>query len=312
MSVMDKVLPEDTGKTKIGSTQQHIPIKAIHDDVVILKDGSVAIILQTTAVNFDLLSENEQLAIISSFAALLNSLSFSIQIVIRSKRLDISKYLDNIKKIEEAQTNPLLKQMTRRYRIFVETLTSENEVLDKQFFVIIPVSYLEIGIVNNIEHDFLKALTLLIPRRDNIIKMLARIGLKSTQLTDDKLVRLFYDIYNESALEQDIRAFVDKTVTLKAPVTPPNHSTKPPLAVKPTAQAEESAKIDKPIKAEESKPPDRSKMPPPQFDDLYLTAREARGNDDLTSYHAPFNNSPHEASSHRPSTPFVVEELEDN
>src|SRR5258708_71593 len=238
MNLFSKSAPEDPKGPKIGSTQQHIPIKAIHDDVVIMKDGSIAVILQTTAVNFDLLSENEQLAIISSFAALINSLSFSIQIVIRSKRPDISKYLENIFKIEQAQTNPLLKQMTKRYRIFVETLTSENEVLDKQFFVVIPVSYLEIGMVNNIEENFQKAITLILPRRDNVIKMLARIGLKANQLTDDKLVRLFYDIYNESSVEKDIRAFIDQTVALKAPTVAPVETGNPPAAVKPPQKAE--------------------------------------------------------------------------
>ncbi len=73
------------------STQTHLPIKNIKQDLVILQDGSVALILQTSAVNFGLLSENEQLSIILAFAGFLNSLSFMIQIVVRSKRLDISK-----------------------------------------------------------------------------------------------------------------------------------------------------------------------------------------------------------------------------
>lgn len=313
-----EILPADE-QPKIGSTQQHLPIKSIHDDVIILKDGSVAVVLQTTAVNFDLLSENEQLAVISSFAALLNSLSFSIQIVIRSKRLDISKYLENIRKIENAQTNPLLKLMTKRYRIFVETLTSENEVLDKQFFVVVSVSYLEIGVVNNIEQDFNKALTLLIPRRDNIIKMLGRIGLKANQLTNEKLIRLFYDIYNESPLEQDIRAYIDKTVALKAPIVPPTpEPQKPPGQVKPSPQAEESAKVDRPLRPkiqeqQQQTSPDQPVNPditPPHFDDLYLKVREA--DKDLTSYHAPYNQTAAGSDKNRPSTPFVVEELEDN
>src|SRR5581483_1637926 len=199
--IMGAILPEDTGKPKTGSTQEHLPIKSIHDDVVILKDGSVAIVLKTTAVNFDLLSENEQLAIISSFAQLLNSLSFPIQIVIRSKRLDFTHYLDTIKQVEQLQTNPLLKDLTKKYRVFVETLTSENQVLDKQFYVVIPVSYLEIGLINNIEKDLNKAITKLIPRRDHIIKQLARIGLKATQLESQKIIQLLFDYYNETSTQ---------------------------------------------------------------------------------------------------------------
>ena len=77
-----------------------VPVSFIKNDLVVLNDGSMAIVIQTSAVNFDLLSENEQLAIIGSFAALLNSLSFSIQIVIRSKKLDISHYLNTLKEAE--------------------------------------------------------------------------------------------------------------------------------------------------------------------------------------------------------------------
>lgn len=182
------------------STQQHLPIEDIKNDVVILKDGSAAMVLQTSAVNFDLLSENEQLAIISSFAGLLNSLSFMIQIVIRSKRLNIASYLKTIIRAYEKQNNPLLKNMIVNYKNFVETIIRENEVLDKQFYIAIPVSYLELGIINNIEKHFQKALTILIPRKDHLIKQLGRIGLKATLLNSEKLVSLFYDIYNEPAL----------------------------------------------------------------------------------------------------------------
>lgn len=183
------------------STQEHIPIRNIHDDLVILKDGSAAVILNTSAVNFDLLSEIEQMAIIDAFAAMLNSLSFAIQIVIRSKRLDISTYLESLNVIESKQTNPLLAGLMKSYRNFIETTTRENEVLDKQFFIVIQVSYLEIGFSGDTEKNIDKALTILLPRRDHIIRQLNRIGLTATQLNNEDLTKLFYDIYNETQIE---------------------------------------------------------------------------------------------------------------
>ncbi len=181
----------------MASTQQFLPVQDIKEDVVILKDGSVAMVIQTSAVNFDLLSENEQLAIIGSFAAMLNSLSFAIQIVIRSERLDISKYLQTLKVAEGYQTNPLLQTMMQHYRQFVTNIIRENEVLDKQFYVVISVSSLELGVVKNIDKNLQKAITILIPRRDHIMRQLGRIGLKSSQMETEKLIRLFYDLYNE-------------------------------------------------------------------------------------------------------------------
>lgn len=182
------------------NTKDFIPVDSIKENSVVLKDGSVAMVIQTSAVNFDLLSEQEQLAIIGSFAALLNSLSFSIQILIRSKKLDISHYLNTLKDAERKQHNPLLQLMMQHYRAFVAAIIRDNEVLDKQFYVIIAVSPVELGVVSSSdkEKNLQKALTILNPRRDNIIKQLSRIGLKSDQLDNERLIRLFYDTYNDA------------------------------------------------------------------------------------------------------------------
>ncbi len=178
------------------STQEHIIIQDIKEDLVILKNGSMCLVLETSAVNFGLLSENEQLAIIGAFASFLNSLSFPIQLVIKSKRLDISSYLHLLSEAQKKQTNPLLNQIMSRYRSFVEKTVKENEVLDKKFYVVISVSYLELGITKDIEGHFKKALTILLPRRDHIIRQLNRVSLRITQLNTKQLIKLFYEIYN--------------------------------------------------------------------------------------------------------------------
>lgn len=210
------------------STQAHLPIENIRDGMLTLRDGSAALILQTSAVNFDLLSEKEQLAIISAFAAFLNSLSFPIQIIIRSKRLDISNYLAVLNEARRRQTNPQLQAMMSRYQVFMNTIIRENEVLDKQFYIAIPVSYLELGLVASADQRFQKTMTILTARRDHIVRQLARIGLKTTQLDSEKLVRLFYDLYNEGPAESIIPAQTSQPLP-----APPQPSATPPLVVNP-------------------------------------------------------------------------------
>src|SRR3989344_1016024 len=101
----------DTSKIAIrGSTQDHLEIADIRDDLVVLKDGSVSLLVRVSAVNFGLLSEMEQEAIIFAYANLLNSLNFSIQIVIRSQQKDISHYVSLLEKEQERQLNPLIKE----------------------------------------------------------------------------------------------------------------------------------------------------------------------------------------------------------
>jgi hypothetical protein len=192
------------------TTQEHLEIDDIIEDVVILKDGSACLVLQTTAVNFGLLSEREQDATIFAYAALLNSLSFPIQIVIRSKRTDISNYLEQLSEAEEKQRNLDLKDQIRKYREFVSQTVQKGRVLDKKFYIVIPFSFLELGAGGALKglakgggalpysKDYIleQAKINLYPKRDQLLKQLARLGLSAKVLTAPELVELYFDVYN--------------------------------------------------------------------------------------------------------------------
>lgn len=194
------------------STQQHLIIENIDNGLVALKDGSVSLILESSAVNFGLLSEEEQVSIIYSFAGLLNSLSFPIQIVIRSKILDVSSYLQLLNLALNKQANPLLIRMTSSYINFVQSIIKINQVLDKQFYVCLNVTNVEIGLLTKgSQNKFKKALISLTPRRDHIMRQLQRIGLRSKQLTTEEIIRLFYNILNDT---------ITQTQSASIPVTP--------------------------------------------------------------------------------------------
>lgn len=179
------------------STQKHLLIYTTKDDIIITKDGSAQLIIETGAVNFGLLSEREQLAIIDVFAQTLNSLSFPIQIVIHSQRLDITSYINLLDNALVKQSNPLLQRLMVLYKQFVQNLVKENDVLDKKFYIVVPVSYLEIGLGLGSTDDKLKKIkALLMPRRDQLLRLLGRVGIKASQLKTDQLVNLFYTAYN--------------------------------------------------------------------------------------------------------------------
>src|SRR3989304_4227252 len=119
------------------TTQDHLDIFDIKDNLVLLKNGAVCAVLQTTAVNFDLLSEIEQDAIIAAFSMLLNSITFPVQVVIRSRRLDITKYIEKVYRVETRLNDPLLKHQAQASRKFVQEIIKTNDVLDKTFYVTI-------------------------------------------------------------------------------------------------------------------------------------------------------------------------------
>jgi len=192
-----------------GSTQDFTEIADIANNLIMFTNGSCVMIISTTAVNFGLLSQNEQEAMIYAYAGLLNSLSFPIEILIRTQKKDISAYLRLLEEREEKQENPKLKQNIHDYRQFVSTTVKEKNVLDKKFFVILPFSYLELGTSSKVlfgdkkrglpfpkEYIYERALTVLAPKRDHLLRLLARIGLKGKQLTNEQLAKLFFNIYN--------------------------------------------------------------------------------------------------------------------
>lgn len=249
----------------MSNTQQHLAIKNIQDDILLLKDGGGALVLQVSAVNFGLLSDREQAAIIGSFAQMLNSLSFSIQIVIHSERLNISSYLTILDKAQKAQANPLLSQMITEYKQFIQSTIKENEVLDKKFYVVIPLFSLELGLTASKQALEQKIKTVLLPRRDQIIRQLSRVGLKAIQLQRQELIEVFYDIYNEEALEKavepvkpqnlavrlknpqvapEVKQSVEKPAPISnTPVNPPTQTpTQPPMATQAPIQTGQAAR----------------------------------------------------------------------
>lgn len=193
------------------STQEHLDIEEIKDDLVILKDGSCCLVCQTTAVNFDLLSEKEQEATIFAYAALLNSLSFPIQILIRSQQKDVSGYLNLLANQEKKVLGEKFRKQIRSYKDFVEKTVREKEVLDKKFYIIVPFSSLELGpssVISKagkkglpypIETILQKAKTSLYPKRDHLTRQFSRLGLGLKQLKTQELIKLFYNIYNPEA-----------------------------------------------------------------------------------------------------------------
>lgn len=199
------------------STQQQIPIENIRDNIFVLKDGSCGIILSVAALNFSLLSETEQEATIYAYAALLNSLTFPIQIVARSRQKDISSYLAILLEEENKQKNPLLQNQIKKYRKFIEEMIKRNNVLDKEFYVVIPFSIYELGVSQAVTKSLIpqkstlpfsenyileKAKINLAPKKDHLIRQFARIGLITRQLTSDEMVTLFYEIYNPKQAER--------------------------------------------------------------------------------------------------------------
>lgn len=197
------------------STQAHLRIAEIRDNILVLKNGGVRVILKTSSINFNLKSEDEQNSIIYSYQSFLNSLEFPIQILIRSKKLDIDNYIEQVKALGEKQQNELLKEQTMEYALYIQRLVEYADIMEKEFYVIVPYdpgwveatnkfqsffarmapkdSYTEIKHRRSEFNRLKKALL----QRVNVVKSgLENCGLKVEELDTLGITEVFYKSYN--------------------------------------------------------------------------------------------------------------------
>lgn len=194
------------------TTQDFLPIADIVDGVVIYRNGGAALVMESTSLNFGLLSEREQQAVIASYAGLLNSFKFPVQIVVRSQRKDISIYMQFLEEAEKKVSKPKLVVIMQDYKKFILDAIKKKNVLSKRFFVVIPFTQYELGVTKSLTSTFnpnrnallpypksyvvRKAKISLFPKRDHLIRQARRLGISLKPLTNEELVYLFYSTYN--------------------------------------------------------------------------------------------------------------------
>jgi type IV secretory pathway VirB4 component len=191
------------------STQQFLEIEDIREGILILKDKSLRGILAVSSLNFALKSEEEQNAIIYQFQNFLNSLDFSIQIYVQSRKLNITGYLERLKEFEREQKNELLKIQTREYIQFIENLLAESSIMTKNFYVVVPfvpVSFPEVKRKKEkpsvlTDEEFERAKAQLWQRIEFVAQGLRRCGLFCAPLNTTELIELFWSIYHPKEAE---------------------------------------------------------------------------------------------------------------
>lgn len=191
------------------STQDFVPVRDIKGNVVLLKNGQLCMVLMASSINFALKSVDEQRAILSQFQSFLNTLDFSLQFYIQSRRLDIGPYMQLLKEREPLQDNDLMKIQLREYMSFIQTFTSEVDIMSKNFFIIVPYTPIQIDFASNLKSVLGKTKELKIDdkkfeehrlqleQRVSLVEQgLNRIGVRTIALQNEELVELYYHIFN--------------------------------------------------------------------------------------------------------------------
>lgn len=215
-------------KSNPNSTQNSLQIAEIRDGIVIMKDGSYRAVVLAQSINFDLMSPQEREGVESAYQGFLNSLYFNIQIVVRSRRVDLRSYLAKLQKVRENHENILLGLMMEDYIAYIDYLSQTANIMDKQFFLVVPFEPTAAqnitnkaskfsGIFNKKpvfvtinEEDFLKAKTELKNRVQAVLEAMNQMGVQAIPLNTQELIELYYDVYNpDTATSQPLTSYQD-------------------------------------------------------------------------------------------------------
>lgn len=206
-------MPQTPANNQTKSTQNSLLINEIKDGIVVMGDGSMRAVILASAINFDLMSTQEQDAVEFSYQGFLNSLHFPIQIIIKSQKIDLDNYLESLGKLRSSQSNPLLGELMDDYILNIKGLIEEVNIMDKQFYVVVPffppLAVSKANVVSGIANVFkpINVITVsaadyenykreLTQRVQQVTSGLLQMGIRAIPLNTQELVDLFYSSYN--------------------------------------------------------------------------------------------------------------------
>mgnify|MGYP000893020032 FL=1 len=222
--------PKDKKKNATISTQNTLLFSEMRENMIIMSDGSFRAVVECQSINFDLMSAREREGVEFSYQNFLNSLYFPVQILIRSRRVDIGPYLNRLAEIRRGQDNMLLNVLMDDYMDFIDTLAQEANIMDKSFYVVVPYYQNKEGnikqqakglfgsffsgkkeaTVTKIDQAaYMKAKDEVKNRLDSVMSGMFQMGVKSRQLNTRELGELLYVSYNPDTSSRESLTAVD-------------------------------------------------------------------------------------------------------
>ena len=198
MSVLKK------SKTKTSARQQ-IAIEGVQDGVLILPGNQYRAILEVSSLNFELRSEEEQDAIIDTYESFLNSVGSSLQILVRTREIDMDKYLADLTERLDYEAEEIYRSQLKNYDEFIRSLITTNKILTRHFYIIVPYKP-----TDNAEFELIREQLNI--KLDIVAKGMMRLGMHTTQLTSLEVLDLFYSFY--SPAQAKIQPLTDQALQL--------------------------------------------------------------------------------------------------
>src|SRR3989344_5208866 len=221
------------------STQNTLQVAEVRDGIVIMNDGTFRAVAMCKAINFDLMSPQEREAVEFAYQGFLNSLNFPIQIFMRSEKVDLKPYLTKLNKIRTQQDNMLLGLLMEDYITFLDAISQQTNIMDKQFYVVVSYPDPNQDVRSTIKQStgFFTGMADLFNSKDktphvvidekvlydgktelrhrvqSVIEGLRQCSVQSLPLDTQELIELYYNVYNpDTATHQHLGKFEELTM----------------------------------------------------------------------------------------------------
>lgn len=176
---------------QIPSVQSYLPFDKILDKGIIkMKDSSYIKILNVSPVNYNLKSDLEKEAILNSYKTLFKSLNFNLQILIQSKKEDLSQNIKTL--INEA--NEEQDEIRKRYINYIQELNKIKKSSSKNFYIIIKEQSLENDEktkINNLQNNYIK-----------LKDLFSRCGNVISEYTEEKeITQILFSFFNSNKIQ---------------------------------------------------------------------------------------------------------------
>ena len=182
-------------KRSKASSRRQIQIKEVKDSVLVLPNNSYRTVLESSSINFELKSEDEQDALIDNYQNFLNSLPTTLQILIRVREVDIDRYLEEFSKNLSGENEKVYQEQIKNYCEFIQNLVSGNKILSRKFYIVIPYK------PTDKSTDFSMVKEQILLNQDIVSKGLEKLGMKTRPLNNLELLELFYRFYNPDQIK---------------------------------------------------------------------------------------------------------------
>ena len=175
-------------KSKTSSRHQ-IAIRGVRDGILMLPNNEYRAILQVSSLNFELRSEDEQDSIIETYESFLNSVGTSLQILVRTREIDMDKYLEDLAERLDGETVPIYRTQLENYDEFIRSLITDNKILTRHFYIVLPYK-----VSGKVDFDLVSEQLKI--QLDIVSKGLGRLGMHADQLDSLEVLDLFYSFYS--------------------------------------------------------------------------------------------------------------------